>query len=209
MRHSDYSSYSIDLLHTTKFQKAEFEYMFRSSMKPAIESYYRGKSLRWIGSPDIDLGMCDLLHVQNADGSWESVTRGVGSLSLIVAKYMVRMYGFVIQPDHTPVASINFDDDLYAGNFGYCVENNDVWASDIAAMPREAISLSMENSIELLGLLDNLKKDMKILPSKLMTLDEFMDFYNDTPTDEYELSDVCMRYEVYKENYGNDQSIER
>lgn len=97
----------------------------------------------------------------------------------------------------------------YSGNFSNCVENNDAWVSDVTAMPRECINKSMANSIELLGILDKLKEDLKIIPSKLMTLDEFMDFYNDTPTNEYEFADVCIRYDVYKEQYGNDQSIER
>lgn len=178
-------------------------------MKPAIESHFIGKSLRWVVNTDIDEVDTELLYVNGNDGSWEPVTFGVYSLGMIIAKYMVRKYGFTIHRECSRAAIIHFDDDIYAGSYSHLVENNDEWKRDIANIPPEVISIGMQNSIEMLSVLDNLKKDLKILPSKLMTLDEFMDFYNDTPTDEYEFADVCMRYEVYKETYGNDQSIER
>lgn len=178
--------------------------MFRNAIKPALLKYYGGRTLIWRNNPVCDVD--ETLYEMIPGGSCEYVSSNPLSVSHIVAQYMVTAHGFHMHRDRDCVAVIHLDE---LAGMAYGIENNSSWNDAVMhANDSDHVSKSMRNSIELITVLDKLKTELKILPAKLMSLDEFMAFYDDTPTNEYEFVDVCIRYDVYKEAYGNDQSIE-
>ena len=204
--HDEYSyhSHPINLYHSTKFTQVEFEHMFRNAMKPALLKYYSARTLMWRIDPVGDI--VETLYEMMPGGSGEYVSSNPASVSYIVARHMVTAHGFHMHRDRDCVAVIHLDE---LGGMTYGIENNNSWNEAVShANNSDCVSKSMQNSIELITVLDKLKTELKILPAKLMSLDEFMAFYDDTPTNEYEFVDVCIRYDVYKEAYGNNQSIE-
>lgn len=197
-RHDEVDGYDIEMYHCINFSQTEFEYMFRNAMQPAINAYLLTQDLCW--HIDEEISTQPILHEYDANSKrYIRTSFDVATLTQIVADYLVKHGGF--QYINKISASIGFDSSQWIDS----ITRDGSTAVDYGYIDESDIT---RNSITLLSVLDNLKLTLPIHPPHSMTLMEFMAFYHDEPTNVHEFADVCIRYEVYKEKYGDNTSAE-
>lgn len=178
--HSVDSTDTIELLHETKYDRDEFIELIKSSVDPMIDKWFTEEtpSYGW------KYGELYLL-----DSKGEIISTSMYYLIRRLIKHLCETSNFVVREPNIAV-SLSFDEMLSADEF-------------IAMGTSEYIPGTLDRYI-----IDRVVNKLRTIDKKIptMTLDQYIEMCGE-PTNEYELTDIINKYEMYKESINeNDKN---